>query len=133
MLNSEIIIWKNFIQEQHIYMIQVSSGSFQEIKKIKELLKDWKPVGEGFNNKDGKEIFLFSKIFQNSFAWDKWFNEAPKRLGQMTMSSQGQTSELKLEPNKTFSEPTSKGLRKCGLCGKLGHYRSTCKAQRNEK
>lgn len=133
MLNSEIIIWKNFIQEQHIYMIQVSSGSFQEIKKIKELLKDWKPVGEGFNNKDGKEIYLFSKIFQNSFAWDKWFKEAPKKLGQMTVPNQGQTSELKPEPNKTVSEPISKGLRKCGLCHKLGHYRSTCKTQRKEK
>lgn len=113
MFNSEIILWKNLIQEQHMYSIQFVSSSLRETNKILELLKDWKQVGEGYN-KDGKEIFIFSKIFPNSSEWEIWYKEAPKKLASIN------PTENKLEINKQTSG------RRCSLCGKYGHYKKTC-------
>lgn len=117
----EIILWKNLVQEQHIYNIQFISSSIKDTSKMMELLKDWKQIAEGYNN-NGKEVYIFTKTFQDSFEWDKWYKEAPKRLANSSYSSNN--VQVVDKPVSNITEKTSG--RRCGICGKSGHYRSTC-------
>ena len=114
----EAVAWKNLVNEQHIYMIQICSGSSNDTKNVCETLKEWRHTGSGFN-KQGSEVLLFSKDFKDTNSWTEWAKNAPFVINEM--DKEGSAKRV-----KTSVVLVDDGKRKCKSCGLSGHNSATC-------
>ena len=112
-------MWKNVVNEKHIYVIQIDSGSAKDTKLAEESLKDWKQTGFG-HNKNGTEVLIFSKNFENSISWVEWAKKVPFQIKEV--DKKGKSKKV-----KTSVIDSSEGKNRCKACNKLGHNRRTCK------
>lgn len=114
----EAYAWKNLVNEQHTYVMQLSTGSIKEAKEVTNLLKDWKQTGTG-TNKDGTEILIFKKEFKDTLDWIEWAKNSPFIIKE----EQKDGSQKRLKTTVVIADD---GKRTCGLCNKPGHNKATC-------
>lgn len=106
--------WK-YVQDNDgmIYRIQVSGINHKNRSTVKESLKDWNLVADGWSN-DG-ELFVYTKKFKDPFEWDKWC----KKFRAFNLNVLDKKGTVK----KKISESSG---RTCGNCGMKGHNSRTC-------
>lgn len=106
--------WK-YVQDEDgmIYRIQVSGINSKNRSTVKESLKDWSLVADGWSN-DG-ELFVYTKKFKDPFEWDKWC----KRFKAFNLSVLDKKGTVKKKLSETMG-------RTCGNCGMKGHNSRTC-------
>lgn len=106
--------WKYVHDDDGIlYRIQVKGVNHKNRTTIKESLKDWNLVADGWSN-DG-DVFVYTKKFKDPIEWDKWC----KKFKSFSLSLLDNKGTVK----KKVSPETG---RVCGVCGNRGHNARTC-------
>lgn len=111
------------------YNLQIKIKNISDLKMIKNLLKDWKLTGTGFD-KTG-DINIFCKQIKNPRVWSEFAKRLPLMLFECDKDGNKKQIKTALVSTKKTKikviKETKQSGRRCGKCGKLGHNTRTCK------
>lgn len=115
-------VWKT---EEQKYSVQFDNVKPKDRRTILSIFSSWKEVGSGFH-KDGTEVFIFSKQYQEEESLFKFLKTIPFPLVSEGKSGKTKKVKTKCLTNNKKSATIHKG-RTCSKCGHEGHNSRTCK------
>lgn len=134
MLNGKA--WKATLDkgnERCVYRLQVNGINGKNRNSVLKLMSGWTNAGEGFSTKTNEEFIVFSRDFKTTPKWMAWA-KAFQGFKLVELDKNGEVKKyIKIGPRgtPTISTPVAKptkGKRRCGKCGEVGHNARTCKS-----
>ena len=87
----QAIAWNCKTDKKHekvTYMLQVDEIKGARAKKNTfKALEGWKKFAEGFNNKNNKEVLIFTRNFDTISEWKKWAKTFPYDLKELNRNN----------------------------------------------
>lgn len=88
--------WK---KDGNIYTVQVNEIKQGDKTELKKIFKDWNESGIGWNVKNGDQLILFSKPFEDQKEWLSWAKKCPINLVEIRYRS-GKEQKVQLTGKK---------------------------------
>lgn len=85
--------WKKY---DNVYAVQVNDIKKGDKTELKKLFKDWNESGVGWNSKNGDELIIYSKQFDNQKEWLSWAKKCPIKLSEVKVKSTGDQEYVQL-------------------------------------
>jgi hypothetical protein len=85
--------WKKYDNEYAVQVNEIKKGDKTELKK---LFKDWSESSIGWNAKNGHELIIYCKKFENQKEWLSWAKKCPIKLSEVKVKSSGESEYVQL-------------------------------------
>lgn len=85
--------WKKY---DNVYAVQVNDIKKGDKAELKKVFKDWNESSVGWNAKNGNELIIFCKQFENQKEWLSWAKKCPIKLSEIKVKSSGKQEYVQL-------------------------------------